>query len=228
MKLKLYIGDKNLSSWSLRPWLVLKKSGLPFEEILIPLDRPETSKQIKNVSPTGRVPCLHHEGLAIWDSLTIWDSLAISEYIAEIAAEAQPRIQLWPAGRAEKATARAYCAEMHSGFSGLRQQLSMDLRLRMEIVHLQQQTIQDIQRVLELWEQALQKSQGPNSQGPFLFGKWSIADAFYTPVVFRFQSYGIQIRSERIKIYMKEVLKDPAVREWEEAAFLEKPVRLEF
>lgn len=222
MKLKLYIGDKNLSSWSLRPWLVLKKSGLSFEEILIPLDRPETSKQIKNVSPTGRVPCLHHKGL------TIWDSLAISEYIAEIAAEQKPPVQLWPEGRAEKATARSYCAEMHSGFTGLRQQLSMDLRLRMEIVHLQQQTIQDIQRILELWEQALQKSQGPNSQGPFLFGEWSIADAFYTPVVFRFQSYGVQIRSERIKLYMKQVLADPAVREWEQAALLETPVRLEF
>ncbi|MBY0386298.1 glutathione S-transferase family protein [bacterium] len=207
-QLKLVIGDKNLSSWSMRAWLVAKASELTFEEILIPLDQPNTSAEIRRYSPSLKVPCLIH------GDLQIWDSLAICEYIAELA----PSKNLWPISPKLKAIARSYVSEMHSGFTGLRSQLSMDLRLKMEIRHLTPQTIDDIQRILSLWTEALNKS-----KGPFLFGEFGIADAFYAPVVFRFYSYGIQIESPMIKKYMNEIEQYPHVKNWYAAALNEKP-----
>lgn len=211
--LQLIIGDKNLSSWSLRPWLVLKASGLPFKETLIWLDRKDSKRNLQRFSPTGKVPLLIH------GQARIWDSLAISEYIAEQA----PLIDLWPSDSFSRARARSIVAEIHSSFHGLRTQLSMDIRLRLKLLHLTAETINDIRRVLEIWDFELKKS-----KGPFLFGDFGIADAFSAPVVFRFQSYGIQILSARIQRYMQSMLTYPAMREWERAARREKVLQHKF
>ncbi len=206
--LKLVIGDKNLSSWSMRPWLALKTSTLDFTEILVPLDTPKTARLLSKHSPSGRVPVLIHE------DLQIWDSLAICEYVHELA----PERHLWPRSKAERARARAYCAEVHSSFHGLRTQLSMDIRLRTQIRHLSRESVCDIKRVLQLWGLALKKS-----GGPFLFGGFGIADAFFAPVVLRFISYGVKIESKVALAYMAAVQKNPHVREWVQAARKEKP-----
>lgn len=205
--MKLVIGDKNLSSWSMRAWLAAKASKLQIEEILIPLDQPQTKTEIQKWSPSGRVPCL------IDGDLQIWDSLAICEYLAELSDQ-----KLWPKNPKERALARAYVSEMHSGFPGLRSQLSMDLRLKIEVRHLTAQTIADIERILFLWTQALKKS-----KGPFLFGEFGIVDAFYAPVVFRFLSYGIQIKSEMIRKYMAEIQSHKHVKNWYKDGLAEKP-----
>lgn len=211
--LQLVIGDKNLSSWSMRAWLVAKASNVSFEEILIVLDQPETAGQLTKYSPSQKVPCLLHA------ENRIWDSLAIAEYFAELA----PDAQLWPSDPAQRALARSYAAEMHSGFSGLRAQLSMDIRLRMEIRHLTPDTISDIERILFLWKSALAES-----PGPFLFGEFGIVDAFYAPVVFRFLSYGIQIESAIIQKYMSSIQNQEHVRAWVEAAIAETPPAYSF
>ncbi len=207
----LVIGNKNLSSWSLRPWLVLKASGLKFKEINIELDTAETTKNIKQYSPTGKVPALVH------GDLHVWDSLAISEYIAELAADLAPEKNLWPADLHDRAIARSYVAEMHSGFMSLRNQLSMDISLRTEIKHLVPGTISDIERIISMWDEALS-----NSKGPFLFGEFGIVDAFYAPVVFRFQSYGIQIKNKKVQKYIQSILKLDIVQEWVKSSGKEK------
>lgn len=207
----LVIGNKNLSSWSMRPWLVLKASGLKFKEINIELDTPETTKNIKQYSPTGKVPVLVH------GDLHVWDSLAISEYIAELTADLAPDKNLWPVDLQDRAIARSYVAEMHSGFMSLRNQLSMDISLRTEIKHLVPGTISDIERIISMWDEALS-----NSKGPFLFGEFGIVDAFYAPVVFRFQSYGIQIKNKKVQKYMQSILKLDIVQEWVKSSGKEK------
>ncbi len=211
--LSLVIGDKNLSSWSMRAWLALKASELPFNEILIPLDQKETKVELIKYSPSSKVPCLIH------GDLKVWDSLAICEYIAELA----PEKFLWPENIQSRAIARSYVSEMHSGFSGLRSQLSMDIRLRIEIRHLTPQTIEDIKRILFLWTEALNKS-----KGPFLFGNFGIADAFFAPVVLRFVSYGVQIRSYVIEKYMNEIQNFEHVKNWINAGLSENPKSLIF
>ena len=211
--LTLIIGDKNLSSWSLRPWLAMKAAKLEFKEFMIRLDRADTKVRIAKQAPSGTVPALTVPILRD-GKITIWDSLAICEYLAELA----PDRLLWPESASARAEARSYVAEMHSGFAALRNQLSMDIQCRIRIKHLTPQTIADIERVLELWERALKKS-----KGPFLFGTFGIVDAYYAPVVFRFRSYGIEIKSPAIRKYMARFLAHPAVKEWERAALLEKP-----
>lgn len=211
--LTIVIGDKNFSSWSMRPWVLLKASGLKFREVKIGLDRPDTAKRIKKVSPNGLVPALIH------GKTTVWDSLAICEYIAELAPEAK----LLPADPKARALMRSYVAEMHSGFSNLRNQMSMDINLRMDMGHLMDGTIADIERILELWENALKKS-----KGPFLFGHFTIADAFFAPVVTRFVSYGVRIRGPRCRAYMKAMQKHPAVAAWVKGARKERPYRVKF
>jgi len=205
---RLIIGDKNLSSWSLRAWLAAKISGLPIEEILIPLDQAETKQELNKHSPSAKVPCLIH------NELKVWDSLAICEYIAELA----PHKKLWPQDKNQRALARAYVSEMHSGFSSLRSQLSMDIRLRIEVRHLTPQTVEDIKRVLQLWTEALEVS-----KGPFLFGEFGIADAFYAPIVLRFISYGVHIQSPIVEKYMENVQNYEHVKNWVEAGKKEKP-----
>lgn len=208
MSLELIIGDKNLSSWSLRPWLVLKVSGVPFKEVQVLLDRPDTAKKLRKASPSGRVPVLHHQ------SLRVWDSLAICEYIHELV----PDKHLWPKEAKKRAIARSMVAEMHSGFAGLRSQLSMDITLRTRIKHLSPQTISDIRRIVQMWSECLKKH-----KGPFLFGEFGIVDAFFAPVVFRFDSYGIEIKDPRIRKYRRAILNHSAVREWVRGAKKERP-----
>jgi glutathione S-transferase len=212
-KLTLVIGDKNLSSWSMRPWLVLKESQLPFREVKIRLDTPKAKAQIARHSPSGRVPVL------IYGQTPIWDSLAICEFIAELESEKN----LWPADPLARATARSYVAEMHSGFASLRQQLSMDIQLKIRVNHLTPGTSEDIRRILKLWSSALQRW-----KGPFLFGEFGIADAFFAPVVMRFHSYGIVIKDSSCRKYVKSILRHQYVREWMRGAAKEIPIASKF
>lgn len=204
----LVIGDKNLSSWSMRPWLAMRAAGLPFKEVKILLDQPNTAEKIKRYSPSGRVPLLLH------GDLRVWDSLAICEYLAETF----KNHSLWPADKGDRALARSMVAEMHSSFQSLRNQLSMDIRLRTHIRHLTSATEDDICRITQLWGECLKKT-----SGPFLFGEFGIVDAFYAPVVFRFISYGIKIKNKKIGQYMKSVASHPSVKEWVKEAKKEKP-----
>jgi glutathione S-transferase len=207
--LTLVIGDKNLSSWSMRPWLVVKASGLKFKEIKVRLDKPKSKSDILRYSPSGRVPVLLH------GRTRIWDSIAICEYLAELA----PDARLYPNDQRTRAIARSYVAEMHSGFSSLRNQLSMDINLRVKI----KDTVSDIQRIVNLWSDAL-----TTHRGDFLFGNFGIADAFYAPVIMRFQSYGIEIADRRCRNYMQNVLKNQFVKEWVAGAKTEKPISIRF
>lgn len=211
--LQLVIGDKNLSSWSMRPWLVLQASGLAYKEVQVLLDRPDTAKKLKRLSPSQRVPVLNHR------DLQIWDSLAICEYIHELA----PDKNLWPKDSKKRAIARSLVAEMHSGFSSLRSQLSMDITLRTKIKHLSPQTVADINRIVSILSASLKKS-----KGPFLFGDFGIVDAFYAPVIFRFQSYGIDIKNPVFCKYKDAILKHPAVQEWVRGAKKERPYYSKF
>ena len=207
-QLRLVIGDKYLSSWSLRPWLVMKASGLAYEEVIVRLDRPGTSAELAKYSASKKVPVLIECGIAIWDSL------AICERIAELA----PSKELWPKAALDRAIARSYVAEMHSSFQALRSQLSMDVSLRMSIKHLTGGTIDDINRVLTLWASALD-----NYKSRFLFGdSFGIVDAFYAPVVLRLQSYGIKIESDKILSYIEQVLSYPHLADWMKVAKTEE------
>jgi glutathione S-transferase len=204
--MKLVIGNKNYSSWSLRPWLALRMAGIAFEEIRIPLDRPDSKASILRYSPSGKVPCL------LDGDLVVWDSLAICEYVNETYAGGR----LWPADRAARATARAVTAEMHSGFAALRTSLSMDLRARKPARGAEAQRLAgvqaDITRIVALWTAALDAS-----GGPMLFGEFSIADAFYAPVVTRFATYGVDL-PPRLAAYRERVFALPPMRDWVAAA----------
>lgn len=205
--LTLVIGDKNLSSWSMRPWLVLKQSGLPFKEVNVPLDRPETGQQISRHSPSGKVPVLWH------GKLKVWDSLAICEYIHELV----PEKNLWPKEAFDRAIARSLTAEMHSGFTNLRSQLSMDLTLRIKIKHLSPSTLEDIRRITHIWEKSMD-----HNGGPFLIREFGIIDAFFAPVVCRFISYGLDIKNKKCRRYMEAVMDHSAVKEWVKGAQKER------
>jgi glutathione S-transferase len=209
----LVIGDYNLSSWSLRPWLVLKNSQLPIKVEQILLDRPTTAQQIKKYSPSGRVPVLHYGGVRIWDSL------AICEFLAELA----PEKKLWPEDPMHRAIARSLVCEMHSGFQSLRSQLSMDINLRMNINHLNSSTVEDIKRIIHIWDQSIQ-----NNGGPYLFGHFTIADAFFAPVVMRFNSYGIKVENKNAIAYMQTIRSNKYMKEWIANAKRERPYRPSF
>lgn len=198
--LTLYIGDANLSSWSMRPWLALKHSNLDFAEVTIKLDTKSTAAAIKKVSPSGKVPVLVH------GKAKIWDSLSICEYIAELA----PDANLWPKDPAHRAIARSLVCEMHSGFLSLRSQLSMDIKLRTTLSHLTPGTVSDIERICHIWDQSIR-----TNRGPYLLGKtFGILDAFYAPIVLRLQSYGINVENKNAAKYMKAILENQAVKEW--------------
>jgi glutathione S-transferase len=168
--LTLVIGNKNYSSWSLRAWLALEHSGVSYREIVIPLGQPDTLARLLEQSPSGRVPVLVHDGV------TIWDSLAIGEHLAE----ALPAAKLWPEDRAARAVARSVSAEMHSGFAGLRSCMPMNVRAKMPGLGRTPASLRDIERVRAIWTDCRHRfGQG----GPFLFGRFSIADAAYAPVV---------------------------------------------
>lgn len=188
-------GNLNYSSWSIRPLLVARKVNLPVEEIIVPLDFPETTTKLKSLSPTAKVPLL------IWDGLEIWESLAIAEFIAEWA----PPGEVWPAGAEPRAIARAVSSEMHAGFQTIRNLCSMDIRSRHPAPDMTAALEADIARLQSMWS-GLRARYGKG--GPFLFGAWSAADAFYTPVVTRFRTYGLPLTGAAAD-YAAAVLEDP-------------------
>jgi glutathione S-transferase len=206
-ELYLAIGNKNYSSWSLRGWLAVKMTGAPFEEVMIPLDQPDTASRIAAFSPSGKVPALRH------GRVVIWDSLAIGEYLAETF----PDAHLWPADREARAIARACAAEMHSSFAALRTNMPMNIRNNLAGRGRAPGVEADIERIQHLWMNARQYA----SRGDFLFGEFSLADAFYAPVVTRFKTYGVQV-AEVSSSYMEAVLAHPFMKEWIEAAKAEK------
>lgn len=203
--LVLGIGDKNLSSWSLRPWFLMTQAGIPFTEENIKLDRPETRSVLKEKSPSGLVPYLIH------GDVKIWDSLAIMEYVSELF----PDKQLWPADREARALARSIAAEMHSGFSALRAVWPM-MFTRKDMQHTTQSGVsRDIDRINDLWT-LCRKTYGAG--GDFLFGKFSIADAMYAPVVSRFVTYGPVTLSAEAAGYRDMMFALPAMKKWGDGA----------
>ncbi|MHA3891976.1 glutathione S-transferase family protein [Acinetobacter sp. GXMZU3951] len=210
--LELYIANKNYSSWSMRPWLVLKAFDLPFQEHMIYFDRERSIGQFKQqllaLSANAKVPLLLDQGLKVWDSL------AICEYLAE----QYPAHGLWPKGQAQRARARSISAEMHSSFTALRTLCGMNIRA--ELAEVGQQLWaehaalrQDVARIEQIW------AERPELDG-FLCGDFSIADAFYAPVVMRFKSYGLPISASSER-YMQLMLQHPALQAWVAAAMVE-------
>lgn len=202
MATTLYIGSKQYSSWSMRPWLCLKYAQIDFKEVIIPLRTETTKANISAISPSKKVPCLDHNGLVIWDSLSI------CEFINEI----KPEAELLPKNQEQRAIIRSVCAEMHSGFLDLRKEMPMDTKLKTtQIPNLEVQA--NIDRIVEIWSMARKKY---GSDGEFLFGQFSIADAFFAPVVSRFVSYGVdnQGLSEEVKNYIKTIINLPIYQEW--------------
>ena len=205
--LKLIIGNKNYSSWSLRPWIAMRHAGIAFEEELALLDFDGDgpgNAHLKAFSPAGRVPVLFHGDLAIWESL------AILEYVAELF----PDAGMWPGDRTARALARVAANEMHGGFGALRSALPMNVRRTPSKVPCSEDVEADIARIQEIWADCLGKKSGG---GPFLFGRFSIADAMYAPVVSRFEVYEIPL-ADAVRPYAEAILSLPAFEEWKAAA----------
>jgi glutathione S-transferase len=202
VSLTLVIGNKNYSSWSLRPWLAMRHAGIGFTEERIRLNLPDTKRQILQYSPSGRVPCLIDRGLAVWDSL------AICEYVNEQHADGS----LWPRDPARRARARSVTSEMHSGFAALRAHMPMDIRGHYPdkgaMATERPDVRADVVRIQALWDDCLRAS-----AGPFLFGDFSIADAFFAPVVTRFRSYAVALPGQ-LAAYSDAVFGLPAMRQW--------------
>lgn len=207
----LHIGDKNYSSWSFRGWLACRLAGVDFEEHLILLDRDDTAAEIAAVSPNRRVPCLEH------GAIKVWDTLAIAEYLNET----RPDAGMWPGDPAARAAARSLVAEMHSGFMGLRERCPMDIRGRVAPIKPPPEVAEDVARLEEAWSAARAAFGG---EGPYLFGRWSLADVFFAPVASRCRSYGLAL-SAPAQAYADAVLNHPHVLEWTEAA-LKEPRRI--
>lgn len=203
-EMTIYLGNKNYSSWSLRPWLALKRTGAAFDEVVIPLDEPATRANILRHSPTGKVPALKH------GDVTIWDSLAICEYLAETF----PAAQLWPADKTARAVARAASAEMHSGFAALRSHLPMNVRSSFPNRGITPEVQADTNRITALWRECRKRFGGG---GEFLFGAFTIADAMFAPVVSRFRTYRVEV-DEATQAYLDAVWGLPAFQEWATAA----------
>jgi len=199
----LVIGNKNYSSWSLRPWMLMKRLGVEFREVLVRLNQPDTRDEIEKYGPSGKVPVLRR------GELCIWDSLAICEYIAEHTGRG------WPKDPDVRAVARSVSAEMHSGFANLRSEWPMNARARNRRTAMTPNLEADIDRVEEIWGEC--RSRFGKSGGPWLFGEYSVADAMYAPVVLRFNTYGAQL-SEAARWYMASVIEDPVMQSWLRAA----------
>ena len=211
MALKLVIGNKNYSSWSMRPWLALRANGIAFEEIFIPLYTGEADKQrILGFTHSGKVPAL------IDGDVTIWDSLAIIEYVAE----RFPQARLWPEDRASRAHARSISAEMHSGFMALRNECGMNLHRPIRAIALSADARANVARIQEIWIECRERY---GKLGPFLFGQFGAADAMYAPVVHRFRTYAIPVAGEALT-YMDTMLAMPAFQEWTRAGLAESLV----
>jgi len=204
--LKLVIANKNYSSWSMRPWVLMTAFNIPFQEITILLDRDDTASQIAHYSAAGRVPIL------LAGETEVWDSLAICEYLAE----QFPEKCMWPEDVAARAMARSICAEMHAGFRGLRSAMWMNVRARFPGKGRTVEAQADIGRISEIWEDCLALS-GPND---FLFGEFSIADAYFAPVATRFKTYDVSL-GPVLDAYVARVLEYPPVAQWINAAAVE-------
>jgi glutathione S-transferase len=202
--MKLIIGNKNYSSWSLRSWLFLSASNISFEEIRIPLSTASTYAELLKYSDAAKVPVLHD------NDIVIWDSLAICEYISEQYLSGKG----WPADPMSRAVARSYCAEMHSGFFVLRETMPMNCRAVDRNVTISTELDKEIRRIDSLWSGLREKY---SSFGPWLFGEFSIADCMFAPVVFRFATYNVAV-SEISKAYMKNLLVHPKIQLWLEQA----------
>jgi glutathione S-transferase len=202
----LIIGNKNLSSWSLRPWLALKTTGAAFEEVVVRLDQPETRASIADHSAAGKVPVLKIEENG--KTVTIWDSLAICETIAE----RHPDTRLWPDDPERRALARSYAAEMHSSFPDVRQNLSMSFARTLPTPPLDDATNKQVARIINAWEAAL-----AGRDDGFLFGRLSIADCMYAPVASRFITYGIELPAASAA-YVARMMALPALKEWRAGA----------
>ena len=216
--LKLYIGNKNYSSWSMRPWVLLRQAGIPFEEVLARFDSFDPDSQFKatiaGISPTGKVPVL------VDGDLAIWDTLAIAEYLAET----YPEKHLWPQDKAARARARSVCAEMHSGFTALRGACPMNIEAHLPevgaLIWRDKPAVRaDVQRLVDMWSGLLEQH-----GGPMLFGDFSIADAFYAPVCMRLHSYGLPV-PPHIQAYVQRVRALPGVKAWIDGALAEQDFR---
>ncbi|HWA48440.1 MAG TPA: glutathione S-transferase family protein [Dongiaceae bacterium] len=210
--LTIVIGNKNYSSWSMRPWLALKKTGRPFREENILLRQAETKGRILSHSGAGKVPVLKH------GAITVWESLAICEYLADTF----PDAGLWPTDRAARAHARSASSEMHAGFARLRENMPMDVthdRRRESRAGLVRD---EIDRIAELWSEA-RRHFGKKAKGEFLYGAFTAADAMFAPVVSRFRTYGVML-DEICTRYMNAVLEWPGFKEWEAGALAETAV----
>ena len=201
---QLYIGNKNYSSWSLRPWLCLRWAGIEFDEVFISLGQEGYGRgeiaEVLAVSPSGRVPALRAGPVQLWDSLAI----------AEWAAEQAPKARLWPGAPVAKAVARSIACEMHSGFGHLRQDLPMNINRRVKVPDWSKDTQREINRVIKIWEGCL----AHDRDGPWLFGHRGIADAFYAPIVTRFRTYGVDL-PEASAAYSATLFADEHFLAWE-------------
>ena len=213
--MQLYIGNKNYSSWSMRPWVLLKQAGIAFDEVMVRFDAftPESrfKASLANVSPTGRVPVL------VDGDLTVWDTLAIAEYVAE----KFPQKHLWPQDVAQRANARSVCAEMHSGFGAVRNHFPMNVEAELpevgaRLLKEEAGVRADVERIVAMWT-ALLEAHG----GPLLFGEFTIADAYFAPIVMRFKTYGVPV-PPAIAAYMKRVTELPGVAAWIAGALAER------
>jgi glutathione S-transferase len=203
----LVVGNKNYSSWSLRGWLAARAAGVPFDEVLVRLSEAGSKRELLKHSPAARVPILKH------GERVIWDSLAIIEYLAEIC----PDAGLWPADPAARAHARSIAAEMHAGFQALRAHMPMNLRKSLPGKGRGRDVAEDIERICAIWVDCRARY---GALGPFLFGRFTAADAMYTPVATRFRTYAVEL-DDVCQDYVDAVLARPDFREWHEAALEE-------
>jgi glutathione S-transferase len=203
----LVIGNKNYSSWSFRPWIALKVAGIPFEETVISLDAPDFKARVSKISGTGKVPVL------IDGDVQVWESLAILEYLAE----KFPGAGLWPAEAAARAHARAVASEMHAGFLPLRRHCPMNMWRPVKPLALPDEVRQNVERIDAMWRDCRARF---GHGGPFLFGRFTAADAMYAPVVSRFHTYAV-VTSAPTRAYMEAMMALPAWREWRAAALKE-------
>jgi len=215
MALQLYIGNKNYSSWSMRPWVLLTGAGIPFEEKMVRFDSFDAQSAFKSVvaaiNPVGKVPVLVDDGFAVWDTL------AIAEYLAE----RFPDKQLWPADARARARARSVCAEMHSGFTALRSHCPMNIEAHLPdtgaLIWRDQPGVRaDVQRLVEMWSALLQEH-----GGPLLFGQFTVADAYFAPVCMRLHTYALPV-PPHIATYVQRVRELPGVKAWIDEALAEK------
>ncbi len=202
----LYIGNKNYSSWSLRPWLLLRHFAIPFREHMVSVAGRDYNPELKPLSGNARVPCLHEDGFQVWESIAI----------AETLAERYP--QMWPEDARVRARARSISAEMHAGFAKLRTAMPMNLKLKLKGKTPTPEVQRDIDRIVEIWTEA--RTQFATSEGPYLFGEFSVADAMYAPIVWRFHIYNVAL-PPLAAAYRDTLLAHPAMQEWHAAALQE-------